>query len=65
MEFQRNGNPVKREISFAKTFCIEKTFKNRWSAGLNISGDTVEKGSDKLFDIFAKSAGMENEPSSN
>ena len=32
------GNPVRREISFAKTFRIEKIFKNHWSAGLKISG---------------------------
>ena len=63
--FQRNGNTVRREISFGETFCIKKTFKNRWSAGLNICGGGIEKGSDKLCDISAKSAGRENKLSSN
>ena len=58
-------NPVRREISFAKTFRIQNIFRNGWSAELNISGGTVEKGSYKLCNISAKSAGMENEPSSN
>ena len=53
--------PTRREISFAKTFRIQKTFKKRRSAGLNISEEEgLKKGSDKRYDISAKSARIEN-----
>ena len=49
-------NTARREISFAKTFRIQKIFEKRWSAGLEIPGGKIEEGSDKLRDISAKSA---------